>query len=132
MDENINFYTKEEKEKKIKKELNKLKRKFKDIPNDKKEFYLGLMQRAAFMRVTLEELELHMNYHGAVEWFEQGSQKLWRESPASKVYNQMIKNYQATLKQLEMLLPEEEKKKVVNDYDGFGSFVQAKKQGIPR
>lgn len=120
------IYTKEEKEKKIKTELNRIKRKFKEIPKDKKDFYLGLMQRAAFMKITLEELELIMNRDGAVEWFEQGVQKMWRESPSSKVYNQMIRNYQSALKQLENLLPDDAKNKVVEDDDGFSNFVQAK------
>ena len=119
------IYSEEEKEKKIKTELNKIKKKFKEIPSDKKDFYLGLMQRAAFMKITLEELELIMNRDGAVEWFEQGVQKMWRESPSAKVYNQMIKNYQNTLKQLEAILPDDKSKVVEND-DGFNSFVQAK------
>ena len=119
------IYSEEEKEKKIKTELNKIKKKFKEIPSDKKDFYLGLMQRAAFMKITLEELELIMNRDGAVEWFEQGVQKMWRESPSAKVYNQMIRNYQNTLKQLEAILPDD-KSKVVESDDGFNSFVQAK------
>lgn len=109
MEENTALLSELEKEKMIKKELDKIKRKFKNIPKDKFEFYLGLMEEAAYMKVSLIELKMITNRNGQVEWFEQGTQKMWRESPAAKTYNQLIKNYQSTLKQLEGLLPDTSK-----------------------
>lgn len=112
-----------EKEKKIKTELNKLKKLFKDLEKDKVEMANRLMQQASFMYVTLLELQEMINEEGSVDLFEQGSQKMIREHPAVKSYNSMIKNYSATIKQLNDLLPKNEAK-VVDD--GFEAFVMSR------
>lgn len=114
-----------EKEKKIKSELNKLKKLFKDLEKDKVEFANRLMQQASFMYVTLLELQERINEEGSVELFEQGSQKMIREHPAVKSYNSMIKNYNATIKQLNDLLPKNEVKAKVDD--GFNDFVSSRR-----
>jgi len=75
----------------------------------------GLKQQAAFMYATLMELQEIMNAHGPVELFEQGSNKLLREHPASKIYNAMVKNYSSCIKQLLDLLPKEEQTKQTED-----------------
>ena len=112
-----------EKEKKIKTEFNKLKKLFKNLEKDKVEMANRLMQQASFMYVTLLELQEIINEEGSVDLFEQGSQKMIREHPAVKSYNSMIKNYSATIKQLNDLLPKNEAK-VVDD--GFEAFVMSR------
>ena len=112
-----------EKEKKIKAELNKLKKLFKDLEKDKVEMANRLMQQASFVYVTLLELQEIINEEGSVDLFEQGSQKMIREHPAVKSYNSMIKNYNATIKQLNDLLPKSEPKAVD---DGFEAFVNSR------
>ncbi|MFV9511815.1 hypothetical protein [Tepidibacillus sp. LV47] len=104
-----------DKEKLIKKEMQKLNKFFKNIPKEKQQMIEGLKQQAAFMYATLMELQNIMNNEGAVELFEQGKQRLLREHPASKVYNAMIKNYSSVIKQLIDLLPKEEQTKQTED-----------------
>ena len=46
-----------EKNKRIKKEENRLKKIYKNIEDNKKETVIGLIQRVAYLRVTLEDFE---------------------------------------------------------------------------
>lgn len=79
---------------------------FKDIDEKRKATTKGLIQRAAFMRVSLEDLEEDLNQHGFTEWFSQGEQNPYqRERPAAKIYNTMNVSYQKIVKQLTDLLP---------------------------
>lgn len=112
-----------DKEKAIKKEINRLKKIFSKIDEDKKELSERLIKQLAFMSITLFELQETVNTDGAVELFEQGSQRMLREHPAVKSYNSMIKNYNSTIKQLIDLLPKAEQKIVT---DGFDMFVNGR------
>ena len=103
--ENRRLYTPEEKGKRIKRELTRLRRSFKELPDDKKRVAEGLMQEAAFMRVTLEETRAVIDQEGVVERFEQGAQRFLREHPATKVYASLVNRYTAVVKQLVDLLP---------------------------
>jgi hypothetical protein len=98
-----------DKEKLIKKEKSRLKKILKELPEDKKKMADGLIAQAAFMRVTLDELQEIMNTDGPVELFEQGKQRMIREHPAAKTYNTMVRNYTAVCKAMFSLLPEEQK-----------------------
>jgi len=112
---NTRLFTKEEKEKRIKKELARLRKIFRDMDEDRKRISEGLVQEAAFMRVTLEETREIIDREGVVERFEQGAQKFLREHPATKVYASMINRYTAVVKQLVDLLPANAKGKVEAD-----------------
>src|SRR5690606_25223357 len=101
----------EEKAKKIKAELTRLKKVFKDLPEDKRRIVDGLIQEAAFMRATLEETREIIDREGVIELFEQGAQRFLREHPATKVYASLINRYSAVVKQLIDLLPDGEKGK---------------------
>jgi len=107
----IRLYTPEEKEKRIKRELNRLKKIFADLPEDAKRVADGLIQEAAFMRVTLEETRAIIDCEGVIERFEQGKQRFLREHPATKVYTALINRYQGVMKQLIDLLPDDDKTK---------------------
>ena len=96
-----------EKEKEIKKEISKYKDIFKDIPEDKKPFAEKLYNQAAFMLITLNELQKKINDEGAViEAINGNGFKTINEHPAQK---SMIKNYNSTIKALIDLLPKSEK-----------------------
>ena len=90
------------KQKRIKKELSKLKKVYKDIPKDKMIIVDGLINRAAFMRISLEDMELDIHKDGFVEMFSQSErQKPYeRERPVARLYNSMNKNYQSIIKEL--------------------------------
>lgn len=115
-------YTKAER---ITREERRLKRNYKDIQKDKSAVVEGLIRRAAFMRATLEDMELDLDERGFVEMFAQGEQEPYeRERPVARQYQQMNKNYQSIIKQLSDLLPKEPPKQ--KDDDGFESFVMAR------
>ncbi|GEK34834.1 hypothetical protein [Kurthia sibirica] len=112
-------YTKAER---ITREERRLKRNYKDIQKDKSAVVEGLIRRAAFMRATLEDMEIDLDNGGFVEMFAQGDQEPYeRERPVARQYQQMNKNYQSILKQLSDLLPKEPPKQ--KEDDGFDSFV---------
>lgn len=70
----------------------------------------GIIQRVAFMQITLEDLEANINQFGTTEPFSQTENVSYdRERPASAIYNRTIKNYTSACKQLFDLLPSEEK-----------------------
>jgi hypothetical protein len=111
------------KDKRVNTEKQRLKKIYKDIPEDKKQLIDGLINRAAFMRITLEDMEIDLDTKGFVEEFSQ-SEKLApyeRERPVARLYNTMNKNYQSIIKQLADLTPKEVRKEVD---DGFNDFVQ--------
>ncbi|WIL39738.1 hypothetical protein QN089_05575 [Kurthia sp. YJT4] len=109
----------------ITKEERRLKRNYKDIQKDKSAVVEGLIRRAAFMRATLEDMELDLDERGFVEMFAQGEQEPYeRERPVARQYQQMNKNYQSIIKQLSDLLPKEPIKQ--KEDDGFESFVMAR------
>lgn len=115
-------YTKAER---ITREERRLKRNYKDIQKDKSAVVEGLIRRAAFMRATLEDMELDLDERGFVEMFAQGDQEPYeRERPVARQYQQMNKNYQSIIKQLSDLLPKEPIKQ--KEDDGFESFVMAR------
>ena len=109
----------------ITKEERRLKRNYKDIQKDKSAVVEGLIRRAAFMRETLEDMEMDLDEGGFVEMFAQGDQEPYeRERPVARQYQQMNKNYQSIIKQLSDLLPKEPPKQ--KEDDGFDSFVMAR------
>jgi len=120
--ENARLYTPEEKAKRIKRELTRLRKSFKPLPEDKRRLAEGLMQEAAFMRVTLEETREIIDQEGVIELFEQGKQRFLREHPATKVYAALINRYSAVVKQLIDLLPDGDKQKT--EADELMAFVK--------
>jgi len=78
--------------------------------NDKcKETARGLIKRAAFIQISLEDLEEDLALHGFTELFAQGDQEPYpRERPAYKVYCNMNSNLQKIIKQLTDLLPKDD------------------------
>ena len=91
------------------------------LPPDKKSLIDNLKHQAAFMVSFMAELQETLDREGAVDQFEQGSQKFLREHPAAKIYNTTMRNYLSVIKQLLALLPPEEAKAAK---DEFAAFIQ--------
>ena len=111
----MRLYSNEEKDRQTKKEMMKLRRLFKNLPKDKMKAADGLIQEAAFMKVTLEETRHVIDQEGILEKFEQGAQKFLREHPATKVYNTMIQRYATVCKQLFDMIPDPDAGKQAED-----------------
>lgn len=119
-----------EKEKLIKKEKSRLKRIFKDISEDKKKLCEPLMQNAAFMVVTLEELQKSIADEGAVIKAVNGNGFMTtQENPAQKSYNTMINRYTVIIKQLQDLLPDDKVDTVNKAGEALAAFVAKGKPG---
>ena len=113
---------KQSKEKRIKQEERRLKATYRDLEQDKMNVVSGLIQRAAYMRICLEDFEADLDVNGFTETFSQGNQEPYeRKRPVADLYNTMNKSYQKAIKQLTELLPKNEVKK--SDDDGFNNFV---------
>jgi hypothetical protein len=115
------------KDERIKKEEKRLKRIYKNIDKDNKAIIEGLIQRAAYMRVTLEDWEKDIMENGYYEMFTQSEKTdpYERERPVARLYNTMNANYQKIIKQLSDLVPKEAPAKGVED-DGFADFINSR------
>lgn len=83
-----------------------------------------LIKRAAYMRVTLEDMETDLDENGFVEMFTQSEKTdpYERERPIARLYNTMNKNYQSIMKQLTEFVEKEPPKAG----DGFDDFVNSR------
>lgn len=109
-----------DKNKKIRKETQKLKKLFKDLPDNKKKMAEKLIENASFMSITLDELKEDIKLYGVKETYVNGKDQFgFKESIESKTYNTMVKNYMNIIKQLNDMLPEEKK---INEDDEFERF----------
>ena len=86
-------------------DLKKLKDTFKEMDNDKSKLALSLLDEAYFCGDTLKKLKEKVEKDGVVTEMSQGNYSIDRENPALKSYNTTIKNYQALIKQITDLLP---------------------------
>lgn len=109
-----------DKNKTIKKEANRLKKLFKDLEENKKKLAKSLIENAAFMSITLEDLKKDIVKYGVKETYVNGRDQYgFKESIESKTYNTMIKNYMNIIKQLNDMMPEQKK---IDEDDEFKKF----------
>lgn len=109
-----------DKNKKIRKETQKLKKLFKDLPDNKKKMAEKLIENASFMSITLDELKEDIKLYGVKETYVNGKDQFgFKESIESKTYNTMVKNYMNIIKQLNDMLPEDKKIDTGNEFLKF-------------
>lgn len=109
-------------DRRVKAEIKRLTGLFEDIDENKKSCIDGLIKRASFMRVTLEDYEEDIRISGSTEKFTQSplTPPYERERPVIRLYNTMNKNYQSIMKQLADALPEPLKSgREADDFDDF-------------
>ncbi len=96
----------QERDKRIKKEIRRLKRILgKDSP--RVVACEHLIRNAAFMSVSLEDLQAEINETGWTETYQNGAnQSGVKRSAASDCYTSTYRNYLATMKQLAEIAPE--------------------------
>lgn len=120
------------KEERIKKEKQRLTKIFKNIPKDKKDLCTGLISNAAYMHVTLEDLQEIVNLEGAVLTGVNGNGfNTTNEHPAQRCYNSTLDKYVKTMKALTDLLPDyeiSEQKKAGEELAKF--IVKGKPKGV--
>lgn len=105
------------KEDRIKKEINRLKKLYKDMPENTMKKVISLIENAAFMTVTLEDLQDAINKNGTISEYKNGENQYGtKKSPEVEVYNTMIKNHMGIIKQLTDLMPEKPDIKKEDDF----------------
>lgn len=87
----------------------------------------SLIDEAAFQAASLYELRQIINEKGYTEIYQNGAnQKGIKKASEVEIYNALIKNYQATIKQLTDLIPKEERSAKQTDGDDFLDFLGEK------
>lgn len=117
----FNLEQAEDKAARIKKEVKRLSGIFTKLDGRQKKAVQSLISNAAFMAVTLQELQETMNRDGVISEYQNGENQ-WgtKKSPEVEIYNTMVKNHAAIMKQLTDLLPPpappEEKKDALDEH----------------
>ena len=90
-----------------KKEINRLKKQFKKMPENLLKTVDGLIVQAARLRVSLDILSADIAENGMTEMFQQSEkvEPYERERPAASLFLKCDKNYQQVMKQLTDLVP---------------------------
>jgi hypothetical protein len=106
----VSFVALTDKEKKIRKETKRLKDVFKDLEPNKLKTVDALIVRAAYITVSLQELEEQLNREGWTEEYNNGRmQSGMKKSAAAEVHISLTKNLNAIMKQLLDLVPPAQK-----------------------
>lgn len=110
------------KEERINKEIARLDKIYSFLSKETRSINDGLIRRAAYMLVTLEDYERDLDEKGYVEQFQQSPSvpSYERKRPVAELYGTMNKNYQAIMKQLNDLMPKHE---YTPPDDGFDEFI---------
>ncbi len=120
-------YEGKSKEEIIKSEKRKLSGIYTRLDKKTKKAVDSLIDEAAFMAASLYELRQIIDEKGYTEEYQNGAnQKGVKKCSEVEVYNTMIKNYMATIKQLTDLLPKEQAVKAAAISDGFEDFVNGR------
>ncbi|HBF8847502.1 TPA: hypothetical protein OLY45_003722 [Clostridioides difficile] len=101
------IYEQLEKEKKIKQEVSRLKKNYRDLEKEKVKILDGLVNEAAFLKISLEETREILTKEGLTEIFKQGKQEFERERLQVKIYLNFMKLYSSVMKQLIDIIPSE-------------------------
>jgi hypothetical protein len=113
-----------EKQKRIKIEIKRLESIYKGLSKNTKKLVKTLIETAAFLSVSLEDLQNHINLEGVISKYQNGDNQ-WgtKKSPEVEVHLSMTKNLTQIMKQLADLIPKEQPK--IED-DGFEKFCESK------
>ena len=119
------YVARKTKESRIRAEKARLETLYNDLPESRHKVAAGLIDRAAFMRIELEDLEKDLQENGWAELFSQGNQEPYpRARPQGQSYNTMNANYLKTIQKLDAMLPKEQGGG--DDNDGFDAFVNGR------
>lgn len=99
------------KQTRLKKEKTRLLALFQDLEPNKLETCLALIDRAAFITISLQDLEAQLNETGWVEYYQNGeTQSGWKKAAAADCHISLTKNLNTIIKQLLELVPPAQKR----------------------
>lgn len=117
-----------EKQNRIKKEVGRLKRLFKEIDENKKKLVITTIEDIAFMTVTMQELRENIIRTGTTITYQNGANQFgMKQSPDAQLYLQMSQKQTQAMKILLDCMPKTEKKVPVSE-DDFNDFVMGRKE----
>lgn len=94
------------KETRIREEFESLKKLCSGLPPNKLAVALPLVEQAAFMRITLTDLQAEISEVGCVEEYQNGrNQSGFKVTASLQAYNSTVKNYAAVCERLDRILP---------------------------
>lgn len=115
-----------EKQKRIKKEVNRLKRLFREIDENKKKLVFATIEDVAFMTITMQDLREEIIQKGTTCEYKNGANQYGtKQSPQAQYYLQLSQRQTQAMKILVDCLPKTEKK-VKDKDDGFDDFVEGR------
>ena len=114
-----------EKTKRIKKEVSRLKRLFKDIDENKKKLVFTTIEDVAFMTITMQDLREKIVREGTTCTYKNGANQYGvKQSPDAQLYLQLSQKQTQAMKILVDCLPKSQKETVRED--GFDDFVNGR------
>ena len=117
-----------EKQSRIKKEVARLKRLFKDRDENKKKLVMTTIEDIAFMTITMQELRENIIRTGTTVVYQNGANQFgMKQSPDAQLYLQMSQKQTQAMKILMDCMPKTEKKVTVPE-DDFDDFVTGRKE----
>lgn len=115
-------------EERMKREYNRLHYSYSKVSPRRKRIITPLVERAAFMLVSLEDMEKDLLENGFVEMFSQSDtqEPYERRRPTADLYNTLNKNYQSIIKQLNDAVVEPEENETHEAMKAFMKWVNEK------
>ena len=99
------------KDERISEEYDRMKELFSAMPENELMFCDPLLQNAAFMKVTLEDLQKAINENGVTDSYQNGANQSGTKASADlQAYNSLAKVYNALMDKLSAKLPKEVRK----------------------
>ena len=116
-----------EKQRRIKKEVNRLKKLFKDIDDNKKKLVFTTIDDVAFMTITMQDLREKIVREGTTCTYKNGENQYGtKQSPDAQLYLQLSQKNTQAMKILVDCLPKTEKIKAQMPEDDFDDFVSGR------
>ena len=114
-----------EKNKRIKKEVNRLKRLFRGIDENKKKLVFTTIEDVAFLTITMQDLRENIISDGTTVEYKNGENQYGtKQSPDAQLYLQMSQKQTQAMKILVDCLPKTTK--TIKENDGFEDFVNGR------
>ena len=114
-----------EKNKRIKKEVNRLKRLFRGIDENKKKLVFTTIEDVAFLTITMQDLRENIIRDGSTVEYKNGENQYGtKQSPDAQLYLQMSQKQTQAMKILVDCLPKTTK--TIKENDGFEDFVNGR------
>ena len=94
----------------IKEEYDRIMAHYAELPENQMAIVEPLVQNAAFMKITLDDLQKSINADGCSEEYMNGANQYGKKASADlQAYNSLIKNYNTVTERLGKLLPPEKR-----------------------